>query len=442
MDDTPAAEPATTGQGSATPQIEVTFNIDVNGIVSVQAKDMATGKEQQITIQASGGLSDADIQRMVKVAEADAEADKKRREFVEAKNHADAMIHQVEKTLEENKDKISEVDKKEANLAVSDTQSAMKGNDAEAVKKVSERLSQAAMKIGPATLQWPTRDVLQKELETYSVHGPVLEQATAFLTHITTTVALYVTVTGAAWAVVSANTLGVSDTTLLWILGLHIALSLGVAIGLWGMGNNFIQRLNFARWLGVKGWPTIEKAGELKFAWSGVPANDLVTVKTSTEWINDKKKAGRREPDGWVRKLLSRVRTLKPRTSGTGTSGTGTSGTGTVREFGRNLRRGVQELDFYMRYRAFAWPSLRFQRFWALLPLGAACFSLALFFQVHGDGAMRKALCNQVAATLSFPNSTPIPRETFERARYLFDKAGCEIKRVAPRLFPDASHFL
>src|SRR5581483_5745558 len=83
------------------PQIEVTFDIDANGIVSVQAKDKATGKEQQIRIQASGGLSEADIQRMVKEAEANAEADKKRREQVETRNQADGLIHQVEKNLKE-----------------------------------------------------------------------------------------------------------------------------------------------------------------------------------------------------------------------------------------------------------------------------------------------------------------------------------------------------
>ena len=89
------------------PQIEVTFDIDANGIVSVQAKDKATGKEQQIRIQASGGLSEADIERMVKEAEANAEADKQRRETVEARNHADGLIHQVEKNLKEHGDKLA-----------------------------------------------------------------------------------------------------------------------------------------------------------------------------------------------------------------------------------------------------------------------------------------------------------------------------------------------
>jgi molecular chaperone DnaK len=132
------------------PQIEVTFDIDANGIVSVQAKDKATGKEQQIRIQASGGLSENDIQRMVKEAEANAEADKQRRETVELRNHADAMIHQVEKNLKECGDNISAQDKGEAEAALAAAQSAMESNDPAALKQTTERLSQAAMKIGEA----------------------------------------------------------------------------------------------------------------------------------------------------------------------------------------------------------------------------------------------------------------------------------------------------
>ena len=100
------------------PQIEVTFDIDANGIVSVQAKDKATGKEQQIRIQASGGLSEADIERMVKEAEANAEADKKRRETVEARNHAEGLVHQVEKNLKEHGDKLGAQEKGEAESAI------------------------------------------------------------------------------------------------------------------------------------------------------------------------------------------------------------------------------------------------------------------------------------------------------------------------------------
>jgi len=132
------------------PQIEVTFDIDANGIVSVQAKDKATGKEQQIRIQASGGLNEADIERMVKEAEANAEADKKRRETVEARNHAEGLVHQVEKNLTEYGDKIGAQEKGDAQAAVAAVKSAMEGTDIEALKSATERLSQAAMKIGEA----------------------------------------------------------------------------------------------------------------------------------------------------------------------------------------------------------------------------------------------------------------------------------------------------
>jgi molecular chaperone DnaK len=132
------------------PQIEVTFDIDANGIVSVQAKDKATGKEQQIRIQASGGLNETDIERMVKEAEANAEADKKRRETVEARNHAEGMVHQVEKNLTEYGDKLGPQEKGEAEAAMAAVKSAMEGTDVEALKSATDRLSQAAMKIGEA----------------------------------------------------------------------------------------------------------------------------------------------------------------------------------------------------------------------------------------------------------------------------------------------------
>jgi molecular chaperone DnaK len=130
------------------PQIEVTFDIDANGIVSVSAKDKATGKEQQIKIQASGGLSDADIERMVKEAEANAEADRKKRDMVEARNHAEALVHQVEKNLKEHGDKLASADKGEAEAAITAAREAIEGTDPEALKQATERLSQAAMKIG------------------------------------------------------------------------------------------------------------------------------------------------------------------------------------------------------------------------------------------------------------------------------------------------------
>jgi len=132
------------------PQIEVTFDIDANGIVSVQAKDKATGKEQQIKITAGGGLSDADIQKMVKEAEANAETDKKRRAQVEARNSTEAMVHQVEKSLNDGGDKVPADIKSDAEAAVIEARKALEGDDAEVLKAASERLTQAAMKVGEA----------------------------------------------------------------------------------------------------------------------------------------------------------------------------------------------------------------------------------------------------------------------------------------------------
>ncbi|SDI77144.1 MULTISPECIES: molecular chaperone DnaK [Bradyrhizobium] len=132
------------------PQIEVTFDIDANGIVNVSAKDKATGKEQQIRIQASGGLSDADIQKMVKDAEANAAEDKKRREAVDAKNHADALVHSTEKALAEHGSKVEESERRAIEDAVSDLKEALKGDDAEAIKAKTNTLAQASMKLGEA----------------------------------------------------------------------------------------------------------------------------------------------------------------------------------------------------------------------------------------------------------------------------------------------------
>ncbi|MGA2056449.1 MAG: molecular chaperone DnaK [Bradyrhizobium sp.] len=132
------------------PQIEVTFDIDANGIVNVSAKDKATGKEQQIRIQASGGLSEADIDKMVKDAEANAAEDKKRREAVDAKNHADALVHSTEKALAEHGSKIADTERRAIEDAVSDLKEALKGEDAEAIKAKTNTLSQASMKLGEA----------------------------------------------------------------------------------------------------------------------------------------------------------------------------------------------------------------------------------------------------------------------------------------------------
>jgi len=132
------------------PQIEVTFDIDANGIVSVTAKDKATGKEQQIRIQASGGLSDSEIEKMVKEAEANAEEDKKRRDLVEAKNNAEAMVHSAEKSLAEHADKISTSDKEAVENAVTALRDVLTKDDLEMIQARTQDLMQASMKLGEA----------------------------------------------------------------------------------------------------------------------------------------------------------------------------------------------------------------------------------------------------------------------------------------------------
>src|ERR671914_128194 len=132
------------------PQIEVTFDIDANGIVNVSAKDKGTGKEQQIRIQASGGLSEADIEKMVKDAEAHAEEDKKRKAAVEAKNHAEALVHATEKALSEHGSKVGEAERRAIENAMADLKEALKGQDAAAITAKSNALAQASMKLGEA----------------------------------------------------------------------------------------------------------------------------------------------------------------------------------------------------------------------------------------------------------------------------------------------------
>ena len=132
------------------PQIEVTFDIDANGIVNVSAKDKGTGKEQKIQIQASGGLSDEEISKMVKDAEANKEEDKKKREAVDARNQADTLVHSTEKNLKEHGSKVSEADKKAIETATADLRNALKGTDVEAIKKKTQDLVQASMKLGEA----------------------------------------------------------------------------------------------------------------------------------------------------------------------------------------------------------------------------------------------------------------------------------------------------
>ena len=132
------------------PQVEVTFDIDANGIVNVTAKDKATNKEQQIRIQASGGLSDSDIDKMVKDAEVHAAEDKIRRELVDAKNHGEAAVHAAEKSVAEFGDKVSAADKSAIEAAIAALKSAVEGDDADAIKARTNELSQASMKLGEA----------------------------------------------------------------------------------------------------------------------------------------------------------------------------------------------------------------------------------------------------------------------------------------------------
>ncbi|MFG1189581.1 molecular chaperone DnaK [Xanthobacter flavus] len=132
------------------PQVEVTFDIDANGIVQVSAKDKGTGKEQQIRIQASGGLNDADIEKMVKDAEAHAAEDKKRRALVEAKNHAEALVHSTEKAVAEHGDKVGAAEKGAIEAALADLKSSLEGDDVEAITAKTNTLAQASLKLGEA----------------------------------------------------------------------------------------------------------------------------------------------------------------------------------------------------------------------------------------------------------------------------------------------------
>jgi molecular chaperone DnaK len=132
------------------PQVEVTFDIDANGIVNVSARDKGTGKEQQIRIQASGGLSETDINRMVKEAEANAAEDKKRRQVVEARNHAEALINSTEKNLKEYGANVSDADKKAIETGIEELKAALGTEDGDAIKAKTDALTQASMKLGEA----------------------------------------------------------------------------------------------------------------------------------------------------------------------------------------------------------------------------------------------------------------------------------------------------
>ncbi|WP_142416199.1 molecular chaperone DnaK [Bartonella massiliensis] len=148
------------------PQIEVTFDIDANGIVNVSAKDKGTGKEHQIRIQASGGLSDADIEKMVQDAEEHAAEDKKRREGVEARNQAEALIHSTEKSLNEYGDKVSAEEKGQIETAISDLKSALEGSDTEEVTTKMQKLAEVSMKLGQAMYEASQAASAETETET------------------------------------------------------------------------------------------------------------------------------------------------------------------------------------------------------------------------------------------------------------------------------------
>ena len=147
------------------PQIEVTFDIDANGIVSVSAKDKGTGKEQKIQIQASGGLSDEEISKMVKDGEVNKEADKKKRETVDTRNQADTIIHTTEKNLKEHGSKIAEADKKAIENGISDLRNALKGTDTEEVKKKTQALIQVSMKLGEAVYKSQQKNAGEKKAQ-------------------------------------------------------------------------------------------------------------------------------------------------------------------------------------------------------------------------------------------------------------------------------------
>jgi len=152
------------------PQVEVTFDIDANGIVNVTAKDKATNKEQQIRIQASGGLSEADINKMVKEAEANATEDKKRREAVDAKNHGESLIHDAEKSLKEYGEKVSAADKSAIEAAIAALRTSLEGEDVEAIKARTNDLMQAQMKLGEA--MYKASQAAGPEAGAPGAHGP------------------------------------------------------------------------------------------------------------------------------------------------------------------------------------------------------------------------------------------------------------------------------
>jgi molecular chaperone DnaK len=144
------------------PKIEVTFDIDANGILHVSAKDMGTGKQQEITITGHSGLDEMEIDSMVKDADAHSEEDKKRRELIDAKNHADQLVYNMEKLLKENKDKIAEEDAKNIQAEIDNTKKAIESEDLDQIKQAMEALSQASHKLSEIMYQQATQQQAQQ----------------------------------------------------------------------------------------------------------------------------------------------------------------------------------------------------------------------------------------------------------------------------------------
>ncbi|MDP5359806.1 MAG: Hsp70 family protein, partial [Paracoccaceae bacterium] len=157
------------------PQIEVTFDIDANGIVEVGAKDKGTGKEQKITIQASGGLSEEDIEAMVKDAEANAEADKARRELVDAKNQAESLIHSTEKSMEEHADKVDPTTIEAIELAIAALKDELEGDKADKIKSGIQNVTEAAMKLGEAIYKASQEEAGEVEPDTRGADEDILD---------------------------------------------------------------------------------------------------------------------------------------------------------------------------------------------------------------------------------------------------------------------------
>ncbi|MCO5072617.1 MAG: molecular chaperone DnaK [Rhizobiaceae bacterium] len=157
------------------PQIEVTFDIDANGIVNVSAKDKGTGKEHQIRIQASGGLSDADIEKMVKDAEANAESDKKRKALVEARNQAEALVHSSEKSLSEYGDKVSEAERTAISDAIAALKSAIEGDDASDIQAKSQTLAEVSMKLGQAMYEASQQEAAESDAKADAAKDDVVD---------------------------------------------------------------------------------------------------------------------------------------------------------------------------------------------------------------------------------------------------------------------------